>query len=250
MGPAWTNAVTREGPPARPADVEALKQLALLGALDEPVELASGEFAGLLELSQQTASRRLIELAEAGLIQREMGVRKQRIRVTDLGRDLLRTEYLLYRRLFERQDGIAIRGRVKAGLGEGRYYLSRPGYVTQFERLLGWVPYPGTLNLELAPAEANKLRLLRRHPVHTVEGFQAEGRTFGGVTCHPATVGDQPCAAILPHRTHYTATLELIAPVRLRDALPCSEGQELEVAVDLKPRPAPGAVQAAEAPAA
>lgn len=218
-------------PVTRPSDVEALKQLALLGALDDAIELASGDFATLLGLSQQTASRRLIELTDAGLVTREMGIRRQRIRITDPGRDLLRAEHMVYRRLFEAQDRVTLAGHVKAGLGEGRYYLSRPGYVTQFEARLGWVPYPGTLNLELSGAEANKLRYLRRNPVHTIEGFQAEGRTFGGVTCHPATVQGAPCAAILPHRSHYTTTLELIAPVRLRDALPCKDGDRLEVTV-------------------
>jgi len=233
----------------RPADVEALKQLALLGALDEAVEVSSAEFADLLGLSQQTASRRLIELTDGGLVAREMGVRKQRIRITEEGRGLLRAEHLLYRRLFEAQDRVEMRGTVRSGLGEGRYYLSRPGYVTQFQRLLGWTPYPGTLNLELAPAEANKLRFLRRHPVHTVEGFQAEGRTFGGVACHPATValpGGAPhaCATILPHRSHYTTTLELVAPVGLRDTLPCADGQALEVVVQLA-LPAHAAAEAA-----
>jgi len=225
----------------RPCDVEALKQLALLGALDDHVELASADFATLLDLSQQTASRRLIELTEAGLVHREMGIRKQRIRVTEDGRAVLHAEHLLYQRLFESRDRIVLSGAVKTGLGEGRYYLSRPGYKTQFQKALGWEPYPGTLNLELGGAEANKLRYLRKNPVFTIEAFQAEGRTFGGVTCHPAQVAagaGKPvaCAAILPHRSHYTTTVELIAPVRLRDALPCVDGQQLEVTVDLRPR--------------
>ncbi|HJQ93968.1 MAG TPA: DUF120 domain-containing protein [Candidatus Thermoplasmatota archaeon] len=227
----------------RPADVEALKQLALLGALDDPIELASAEFATLLDLSQQTASRRLIELTESGLLHREMGIRKQRIRITEEGRGVLQAEHMLYARLFERTDSITLSGTVKTGLGEGRYYLSRPGYRTQFQKHLGWEPYPGTLNLELAGPEANKLRFLRKNPVYTIEAFQAEGRTFGGVTCHPARVGPtaadkEPidCAAILPHRSHYTTTIELIAPVRLRDALPCVDGQRLEVTVALQGR--------------
>jgi riboflavin kinase len=214
--------------------VEALKQLALLGAMEEPVELASAEFASLLDLSQQSASRRLIELTQARLVTREMGVRKQRILITEEGRGVLRSEHLLYRRLFEHQDAVVLTGTVKGGLGEGRYYISRPGYVTQFEKHLGWAPYPGTLNLELTGPEANKLLVLRRHPSIQVEPFTAEGRTFGGVTCHPATVQGQPCAAILPHRSHYTTTLEVIAPVRLRDALPCTDGQSLAVTVSLK----------------
>jgi riboflavin kinase len=221
-------------PVTRPCDVEALKQLALLGAMEEPVELASAEFANLLDLSQQSASRRLIELTQAGLVTREMGVRKQRIVITEEGRGVLRSEHLLYRRLFEHQDSIVLTGAVKGGLGEGRYYLSRPGYVSQFEQKLGWAPYPGTLNLELSGPEANKLKFLRKHPVLQIEAFQAEGRTFGGVACHPATVQGQACAAILPHRSHYTTTLEVIAPVRLRDALPCADGQSLAVTVSLK----------------
>jgi len=228
----------------RPADVEALKQLALLGALDDPIELASAEFATLLDLSQQTASRRLIELTESGLLHREMGIRKQRIRITDEGRAVLQAEHMLYARLFEKTDVITLAGTVKTGLGEGRYYLSRPGYRTQFQKHLGWDPYPGTLNLELTGPEANKLRFLRKNPVYTIEAFQAEGRTFGGVTCHPAHVSlpgaakgtATDCAAILPHRSHYTTTIELIAPVRLRDALPCLDGQRLEVTVDLHGR--------------
>ena len=230
--------------PPRPCDVEALKQLALLGALEDHVELASAEFATLLDLSQQTASRRLIELTEAGLVHREMGIRKQRIRITDDGRAVLQAEHLLYQRLFESRDRIVLAGAVKAGLGEGRYYISRPGYKAQFQRALGWEPYPGTLNLELSGAEANKLRFLRRNPVFTIEAFQAEGRTFGGVTCHPAKVtppegrkgAPVECAAILPHRSHYTTTLELIAPARLRETLPCEDGDRLEVTVDLRSR--------------
>ncbi len=218
----------------RPADVEALKQLALLGGLQEPVELASGEFSSLIDVSQQTASRRLIELKEAGLIQREMGVRKQRIRITQEGRDVLRAEHMVYQRLFEEKDRIHIRGAVRSGLGEGRYYLSRPGYETQFQDHLGWTPYPGTLNLELGGAEANKLKFLRRNPVYSIEGFQAEGRTFGGVTCHPAKVADQECAVILPHRTHYTTVLEVIAPVCLREQLPCEDDAQLDLLVLLE----------------
>jgi len=218
----------------RPADVEALKQLALLGGLGDAVELASGDFGELLGLSQQSASRRLIELSEARLVQREMGLRKQRIRITEEGRALLAAEHLLYQRLFAETDRLHLRGEVRTGLGEGRYYLSRPGYKERFRAILGWDPYPGTLNLELGEAEANKLRLLRRSPVHLIDAFQAEGRTFGAVGCNPAEVRSVACAAILPHRTHHTTTLELIAPVRLREALPCEDGQSLEVTVFLK----------------
>lgn len=218
----------------RPADVEALKQLALLGAMEDAVELASTEFAELLEVSQQTGSRRLIELTEGELVSREMGVRKQRIRITDEGRDLLRAEYMVYQRLFESPDHLNITGTVETGLGEGRYYLSRPGYESQFEDALGWIPFSGTLNLGLGGAQANKLRFLKRHPIYVIEGFEAEGRTFGGVTCHPARIGEHECAVILPNRSHYTQTLEVIAPVNLRELLGCSDGDAINTTIQLK----------------
>ncbi len=217
----------------RPADVEALKQLALLGALSSDVEISSGEFARLIDCSQQTSSRRLIELADESLIRRELGVRRQRIRITGDGEAILRAEHLLYQRLFEDRDRLQVVGHVRTGLGEGQYYLSRPGYNVQFERHLGWTPFPGTLNLELTGAEANKIQFLKRHPVFTIERFEAEGRTFGGAACQPALIGDQPCAVVLPNRTHYTNILELIAPVRLRDALPCVDSDRIEVTVML-----------------
>ncbi|MGB1697836.1 MAG: DUF120 domain-containing protein [Thermoplasmatota archaeon] len=218
----------------KPADVEALKQLALLGALDDQIELASGDFANLIEVSQQTGSRRLIELTDQNLIQREMGTRKQRIQITEDGRGVLRDEYLLYQRLFELQSTLHMEGTVEAGLGEGRYYLSRPGYEGQFEACLGWKPYPGTLNLALSGAEANKLKFLKKRPVHVIEGFQAEGRTFGGVICHPATVNGIECAAIVPNRTHYTTKLEIIAPMCLRDHLPAQDGDTLQVDIQME----------------
>ncbi len=219
----------------RPADTEALKQLALLGALNHEVEISSGDFARLIDCSQQTSSRRLIELADEALIRRELGVRRQRIRITADGEAVLRAEHLLYQRLFEERDRLHIVGHVRTGLGEGQYYLSRPGYNNQFERHLGWTPFPGTLNLELVGPEANKIQFLKRHPVYTIERFEAEGRTFGGAACLPACIGDQHCAVVLPNRTHYTNILELIAPVRLRDALPCSDSDRLEVTVLMAP---------------
>ncbi len=217
----------------RPSDVEALKQLALLGALDGDVEIASGVFADLLGASQQTASRRLIELDEEGLVTRELGLRRQRVHITDDGEAVLRNEHMLYQRLFEHSDSIDVSGTVATGLGEGQYYLSRPGYNEPFQRDLGWRPFPGTLNLELKDAEASKLHVLRRSPTFTIDRFDAEGRTFGGVGYHKATINGHPCATVLPNRTHHAGVLEIIAPERLRDALPCRDGDRLTVTVHL-----------------
>lgn len=58
--------------------------------------------------------------------------------------DVLRTQYHAYRRIFEGPAKLTVSGHVASGLGEGRYYLSQPGYVVQFTERLGYAPYPVT----------------------------------------------------------------------------------------------------------
>ncbi len=218
----------------RPADVEALKQLALIGGLQGEIELSSGEFARLIDASQQTASRRLIELTHDGLVTRRMGLRRQRIQVSEAGEALLQAEHAVYRRIFDEQDVLHFAGAVTTGLGEGQYYLSRPGYMAPFERDLGWQPFPGTLNVRLEPGEASKLGILKRQARFSIDRFEAEGRTFGGVLYHEAQVNGLPCATVMPNRSHYTNVLELIAPTCLRETIPCADGDQLEVRVALQ----------------
>jgi len=220
-----------------PADeVLALKQLALLGSMQTNIEVSSSELGDLLETSQQTASRRILSLEHRGLIEREVGVRKQLIRITEAGTEILRKEYADYKRLFEMATELHIRGVVQSGLGEGTYYMTRAGYVRQFESKLGFKPYPGTLNLELQGTEVNKIRLLKASSPLLIEGFRDEARTFGEVFAWKARLdGASACALILPKRTHYTRVVELLAPERLRDRLRLVDGQELDVVVTLQP---------------
>ena len=81
--------------------IEALKQLALAGAAKGHADITSSELGGLMGVSQQTASNRILELVELGLITREIRYRRQRIRITDQGLAVLRKEYMDFRRLFE-----------------------------------------------------------------------------------------------------------------------------------------------------
>lgn len=214
--------------------IQALKELALLGAVQSFVEMSSGEFAKRLRTSQQTASRRILELERFGYLRRERGVRRQLVRLTEEGVSALLDEFSVYKRIFETPKDLRIRGRVASGLGEGRYYLDQKGYVDQFVSKLGFRPYPGTLNLEIRGAELNKLRILKASPSVLIEAFQDRERTFGAVDAWRARVREVDCAAILPQRTHHSRTLELIAVDYLRDTLKIADGDELEILVHLE----------------
>jgi len=133
----------------RPELWEALLKLALLGAVKRPVTLNSSAFARSLGLSQQTASRRLIELERLGLIRRDVHFRGQTVILTERGVEELREVYVELKRIFEEEVGrLTVEGVVFTGLGEGAYYVSREGYRRQFVEKLGFDPYPGTLNIK------------------------------------------------------------------------------------------------------
>jgi riboflavin kinase len=218
-----------------PEALGVLKALAEQGAARDFVRTSSGALAERLGVSQQTASRRILELTRAGLLQRRLAARSQLLRVTPQGVAALRREYELLRAIVEgvAVPALEIRGKVANGLGEGGWYLSRRGYQVAMEKLLGYVPFPGTLNVTLEGAEAEKLEALRAREGLLVEEFQDEGRTFGAVKIFKATLRGRDAAVVLPLRGHHAGVLEVVAPVRLRDALGLRDGDE--VAIDVQP---------------
>lgn len=219
--------------PAQPEDKEILKQLAKIGGLHDYVYTSSGELADKIGTSQQTASRKILELLDSGLIVRRMGTRKQLIRLSPLGVEVLRREFADYRLLFQSGENMRIRGKVVTGLGEGRYYLGREGYRKAFNTLLGFDPYPGTLNIDVEPIDREKVAEVKDMEGLLISEFSAEGRTFGAVKCFRADIGGLEAAAIFPVRSHHTHVLELVSPHNLRDALSLRDGSEVAVVIDI-----------------
>ena len=215
----------------KPYLLQTLKELALLGAVKNKVEISSLDLAKRIDASQQTASRYLLELDKKALITRELGIKKQLIQITNNGAEFLQEEHSQYQQIFELTDRIHIKGRVVSGLGEGRYYTEQKGYVEQFKNNLGFTPYPGTLNVEIEYIEKNKLRLLKNQNSITIQGFETKNRTFGSVECFKAKINGIKGAIVLPLRTHYSNILELISPEYLRQKLDLKDGDEIEIIV-------------------
>lgn len=218
----------------KPYLLQTLKELALLGAIRNKIELSSHELAKQLETSQQTASRYLLELDTQQMITRELGVKKQLIQITSTGADLLENEYLSYKQIFDLSTKVVFKGKLISGMGEGKYYTRQKGYADQFEKQLGFVAYPGTFNVEIEYIERNKLRLLRNCGGILINEFQAENRTFGIVVCFKATINGYEGAIVLPKRSHYAIVLECISPYFLREKLKLHDGDEVEVVVYLQ----------------
>ena len=218
-----------EPAPSRPKGEELviLRLLAHGGADRTPVALTSREVGHQVGLSQQAADRYLVSLERAGLITRAYAARRQRLLLTPKAMDALRAEYHAYRRVFEGAATLSFPGKVASGLGEGRYYLTQPGYVVQFSERLGYSPYPGTLNVRIAGVALRTVALVRDWSGVRIDGFQASGRTFGGATCYAARLDGHACHLIRPDRTHYEDVVEFIAPNYLRDALHLKDGDDV-----------------------
>jgi riboflavin kinase len=217
----------------KPYLLQTVKTLAMLGAMRGRIDLSSKELAQQMNVSQQTASRYLLELDKIGVITRELGIKKQLIHITDTGIKLLEKEYSEYQQIFEVSNRIILKGRVVSGLGEGKYYTEQDGYKSQFKDKLGFIPYPGTLNIEVNPIERNKIRLLKTYNGIAIDGFKTESRTFGNVKCFQAMVNNIKGAVILPLRSHYSMILEFISPVHMREASRLKDGDEVEVIINI-----------------
>ena len=215
----------------KPYLLQTMKELALLGGMRNKIEISSLELAKQLETSQQTASRYLLELDKQGMIIRELGIKKQLIQITNEGAEALQKERSQYQQIFELTDKVHFKGKVISGMGEGRYYTEQKGYVNQFNEKLGFIPYPGTLNVEIKYIERNKLRLLKSYTAITIDEFKTENRSFGSVACFRANISGIDGAIVLPLRSHYSNILELISPHFLREKLNLKDGDEVEIVI-------------------
>ncbi|MDD2755376.1 MAG: CTP-dependent riboflavin kinase [Methanothrix sp.] len=117
-------------------------------------------------------------------------------------------------------------GKILSGLGQAQYFLTREGYSRQFLERLGFVPFPGTLNVllnEPFPAEQQAIK---------IEGFSEEGRSFGECRCYRIKLNGIEAAVVRPERSRYPPELiEVIAPVKLR-ALGLDDGDTAEITVN------------------
>jgi riboflavin kinase len=214
----------------------ALYKLAEMGASRRTVKVSTEYFAAKIGLSQQTASRYLIQLEKRGWIERTITLEGCLVKVTEAGQQELKRLYSNLRLIFEAAypPSVTLEGTLFSGLGEGAYYVSKDGYRKQFMEKLGFDPYPGTLNLKLTMEYDIKTRTeLDAFPAIELQGFQNESRSFGDVKCYPVLINNKVKGALLTAlRSHYDASvLEIVAPVFLRGSLKLKDGQKVKVEV-------------------
>jgi len=214
----------------------ALYKLAEMGASRRTIKVSTEYLAEKMGLSQQTASRHLIELEKMGWIKRTITPEGCLIKVTQAGGDELKRLYSGLHQIFEAAypQSVTLEGVLFSGLGEGAYYISKDGYRKQFIEKLGFDPYPGTLNLKLTTDYDMKTRAeMENYPAIELQGFKNETRSFGGAKCYPAVINNKVKGAVVSAlRTHYNSSvIEVIAPTFLRSSLKLKDGNKVKIEI-------------------
>ncbi|WP_455280254.1 DUF120 domain-containing protein [[Eubacterium] cellulosolvens] len=211
-----------------------LCKLAELSISKGELTFTTGQFALNLEMSQQTASRHLIELEQRGLIKRVKVGKRETIRITPKGFDLLKELYFRLKDVFEQPiNYVFLEGELFSGLGEGSYYIGQEGYRAQLEKKLGFDPHPGTLNIRLKPGYENERDILNSLPLISIKGFTTEKRSFGPAKCAKAIMNDEvQISIVLAMRSHYGSdVIEIVSKENLRKKLKLKDGDNIKIRV-------------------
>lgn len=210
-----------------------LYSLAKKGAIHGKAVLTTRELGEVLDVSQQTASRRVTQCVEKGLVDRIHTAEGMLLHLTDNGKDeLTRIMTDLEVAFMPPEAEIVMEGKVVTGIGEGAYYVDI--YASRLREALGFKPHLGTLNIKITDEDSRKaLGRMRNTPPLVVNGFEYKGRTFGDVICYRVKVnGKIEAAVIIAQRTHHSDdVLEIVAPVNIRDDLSLDDDDRVTLTV-------------------
>ncbi len=221
----------------KPYELSMLLELLKIKAKDGFAQLKTTELGENLGISQQAASAQLKELEARGLVERRKASGNRLVvKITEKGIVCIGTVYAdlnsaLQEEAKERK-AIVFHGNAFRGLGQASYFIGLQGYRRQCAKLLGFVPYPGTLNLRIrSPLEIYQSKTLKLN----YEGIQLEGfihnkKEYAALKCFKGVVNNLYRAAIVyTDRTHYNdSVMEIISPERLRDTLELDEVNPLK----------------------
>lgn len=126
-----------------------------------------------------------------------------------------------------------VEGVVCSGLGQGRVFTQLDWVLAQLRRHVDWPVHPGTFNLRLRGLRWTALRrAMRWHPGLPIDPPAG----YCAAKCFRARIGAEglPAAVVLPEVDAYPPDqIELLAPVRLRDALRVADGARLPLWVEV-----------------
>ncbi len=214
-----------------------LTHLLTMGARYNFVSITTTSLGKNINKSQQAASKHLSELEKHKFIERIIKNRHTYVKITDEGyREIKILSDLLQDGMKSILSFIELKGFLVSGMGEGAYYMSLPGYTDQFKSKIGYIPFPGTLNVKLNEIiYVDAIKRLCKSNCIIINGFSDGVRTYGWVKCFKAILNKSiDCHLIFLERTHHdNSIIEIISQNYLREVAKISNRSEIVIKINL-----------------
>lgn len=212
-----------------------LSYLLSKGAKHNYVTITTSSLGKSIKKSQQAASKHLLELEQNQFIDRIISGRNLSVKITPKGfSEMVKLSAILQKSLDSFPSSVELNGTLVSGMGEGAYYMGLKGYTKQFKSKIGYVPFPGTLNVRLD----QKIHQEAIKQFETLDGIKIKSfsdgkRTYGWVKCFPAKLNNSiKCDLILLERTHHdNSVIELISKTCLRKTAKLKDGSKVSIKI-------------------
>ncbi len=214
-----------------------LSHLLSKGAKYNYVTITTSSLGKNIHKSQQAASKHLLELEENKFITRIINGRNLSVKITSKGfSEMVKLSSVLQKSLDSSPSHIDLKGTLVSGMGEGAYYMGLKGYTKQFQSKIGYIPFPGTLNVRLD----QKIHQESIKQFETLNGIKIKSffdgkRTYGWVKCFSAKLNNSiNCQLIVLERTHHDdSVIELISKVCLRKNAKLKDGSKVSIKIEI-----------------
>ncbi|MBT5201038.1 MAG: CTP-dependent riboflavin kinase [Thaumarchaeota archaeon] len=212
-----------------------LSYLLSKGAKHNYVTITTSSLGKNIKKSQQAASKHLLELEQNQFIERIISGRNISVKITSKGfSEMVKLSTILQKSLNSFPSHVEIKGILTSGMGEGAYYMGLKGYTKQFKSKIGYIPFPGTLNLRIDKKihqEAIK-QFVSLNGI-MIKSFSDGKRTYGWVKCFPAKLNNSvDCNLILLERTHHdNSVVELISKTSIRKSAKLKDGAKVTIKI-------------------
>ncbi|PBO85171.1 MAG: riboflavin kinase [Thaumarchaeota archaeon] len=214
-----------------------LSYLLSKGAKHNYVTITTDSLGKNIKKSQQSASKHLLELEQNQFIERIISGRNISIKITSKGySEMVKLSTILQKSLNSFPSHVEIKGTLVSGMGEGAYYMGLKGYTKQFKSKIGYVPFPGTLNVKInQKIHQEAIQQFVNLNGIDINSFSDGKRTYGWVKCFPAKINNSvDCNLILLERTHHdNSVVELISKLCLRKTAKLKDGSKISIKIHI-----------------
>jgi len=214
-----------------------LSYLLSKGAKYNYVTITTSFLGKNIHKSQQAASKHLLELEENKFITRIINGRNLSVKITSKGfSEMVKLSSVLQKSLDSSPSHIDLNGTLVSGMGEGAYYMGLKGYTKQFQSKIGYIPFPGTLNVRLdQKIHQESIKQFETLNGIKIKSFSDGKRTYGWVKCFSAKLNNSiNCQLIILERTHHDdSVIELISKVCLRKNAKLKDGSKISIKIEI-----------------